>query len=243
MPKKINIKGVIISNDEKWIYDWFEMDNTTPNDVLNELPNDNSPVEVVINSGGGDVYAGSEIYTTLKDYPGEVTVKIVGIAASAASVIAMCGKTLMSPTAQMMIHNVSSIVRGDYRAMQHEAGVIENYNKSIANAYQLKSGKNQDELLELMNKESWFTAQQALELNLIDEIMFQNEAPKLVASMLSNTLPQNVIEKVRNMKGKLNLTPLENIDNDPEVPEVPEVPENNVLEEEKQKLLLEIELS
>lgn len=200
---RIDVKGVIIPNEDKWIYEWFEIENTTPNDVLNALPTDNSPVEVVINSGGGDVFSGSEIYTTLKDYPGEITVKIVGIAASAASVIAMAGdKVLISPTAQIMIHNVSSYAQGDYRDMQHEAYVLENYNKSIANAYMLKTGLSQEELLNLMDKETWLNAQQAKEKGFVDEIMF-DESNRLVASMYSGILPPNVINKIRNMKNEL----------------------------------------
>lgn len=197
------MKGVIIPNEDKWIYEWFEIENTTPNDVLNALPTDNSPVEVVINSGGGDVFSGSEIYTTLKDYPGTVTVKIVGIAASAASVIAMAGdKVLISPTAQIMIHNVSSVAQGDYRAMKHESEVLKNYNKSIANAYMLKTGLSQEELLNLMDKETWLNAQQAKEKGFVDEIMF-DEGNRLVASVQVGVLPQNVINKMRNMKNEL----------------------------------------
>ena len=197
------MKGVIIPNEDKWIYEWFEIENTTPNDVLNALPTDNSPVEVVINSGGGDVYSGSEIYTALKDYPGTVTVKIVGIAASAASVIAMAGdKVLISPTAQIMIHNVASVAQGDYRVMKHEAEVLKNYNKSIANAYMLKTGLSQEELLNLMDKETWLNAQQAKEKGFVDEIMF-DEGNRLVASVQVGVLPQNVINKMRNMKNEL----------------------------------------
>ena len=247
MPKKINVKGAIISNDEKWIYDWFEMENTAPNDITNELPMDNSPVEVIINSPGGYVDAGSEIYTTLKDYAGEVTVKIVGMAASAASVVAMAGdKTLISPTAQMMIHNVSGGVRGDHNTLRHEADVLENFNTSIANAYVLKSGKSHEELLNLMNNETYFTAQQALENGLVDEIMFQNEGTKFVASVQNGALPQNVVDKIRSFKDKLNtIQPTNEPIATPSASTVEEKVEQAKLaaiEEEKQKLLLEIEL-
>lgn len=214
MAKKINVKGVIIPNDLKWIYDWFEVESTSPNDIINALPTDNSPVEVVINSGGGDVYAGSEIYATLKEYAGDSVSKIVGVAASAASVIAMGTKrTVIAPTAQIMIHNVSSRASGDYRNLQHEAEVLKNYNTSIANAYRLKTGKSQEELLELMDNETWFNAQQALEYKFVDEIMFQNETPQFAASVETNgMLPQNVINKLMNMKHELfnqNSEPIE----------------------------------
>lgn len=202
MSVKVNIKGVIVSNDDHWIYDWFDMDATSPKMVNDQLITANGDqLEVIINSGGGDVFAGSEIYTALKDYSGEVTIKIVGVAASAASVIAMAGdRVMISPTAQIMIHNVSSGVRGDYRSLQHEAEVLKNCNKSIANAYMLKSGMTQEELLELMNQESWFTAQQALEKKLVDKIMFEDDnQPKLVANAgIAAMLPPEVIAKMRN---------------------------------------------
>lgn len=101
---KINIKGVIIPNDDKWIYDWFEMDSTCPREVENEVEKANGEdLEVIINSPGGDIFSGSEIYTLLKDYSGDAVVKIVGVAASAASIVAMAGKkVMMSPTAEMI---------------------------------------------------------------------------------------------------------------------------------------------
>jgi len=197
---KIEIKGVIVSNNDMWIYEWFEMDAVSPNVVNEQLEKANGEdIEVVINSGGGDVFAGSEIYTAIKEYKGNVTTKIVGIAASAASVIAMAGdRVLMSPTAQMMIHNVSSMAWGDYRDLEHEAEVLKNYNKTISNAYRIKSDLEESELLEMMNKETWLTSQQALNLNLIDEVMFENQTPKLVASG-PGTIPQVVIDKIRNV--------------------------------------------
>lgn len=254
MPKKIDVKGTIITDDEKWIYDLFEIENVSPKDIYNALPTDNSPVEVIINSPGGYVTAGSEIYTALKEYKGEVTTKIVGMAASAASVIAMAGNNvLMSPTAQMMIHNVSGGAWGDHRDLQHEADVLKNYNISIANAYALKTGKSHDELLNLMDNETYFTAQQALENGLVDEIMFENQTPKAINSLENGVLPQNFIDKIRNLKGKMYSN---SIENEPETDEneqkneelessastVEENNEQDDLEQEKQNLLLEIEL-
>lgn len=197
--KKINIKGPIIRSDDQWIYDYFGIEAVSPKNVsklIDEASGDE--LEVEINSGGGDVFSGSEIYTALKSYQGNVIVKIVGLAASAASVIAMAGKkVVMSPTAQMMIHNVSSMASGDHRDMAHASEVLKNANDTIANAYRLKSGKSQKELLDLMNKESWFTAQQALDNKLIDEVMFSNST--LVASFgTAEILPEEVINKIRN---------------------------------------------
>jgi ATP-dependent Clp protease protease subunit len=205
---KIKIRGVIVSNDDKWIYDLFEMESTCPNDVEAQIEAaKGEELEIEINSGGGDVYAGSDIYTALKGYAGNVTTKIVGLAASAASVIAMAGKkTMISPTAQLMIHNVWSWAVGDYRDLEHEADVLKGWNKSIANAYMLKTGMEQKELLNLMNKESWLTAQQALEMKFVDEIMF-DEGLKLAASTNKDgIIPKAVIDKLKNDRaaGKLS---------------------------------------
>lgn len=187
---KINVKGAIISNNDKWIYDMLEMDATSPKDIVDALPSNNEDIEVIINSGGGDVFAGSEIYTTLKDYAGNVNIKVVGVAASAASVIAMAGNHIeMSPTAQMMIHNASTMAFGDDRAMASASEMLNSVNRGIANAYIEKTGKSEQEVLDLMNQETWFSAQDAVDLGFADSKMFGEDTPKLVANsgqMLSN---------------------------------------------------------
>lgn len=197
--RKIKIKGVIVSNDDKWIYDWFDIDAVSPKEIENELDKANGEdLELEINSGGGDVFAGSEIYTALKDYKGTIVAKIVGIAASAASVVAMAAdRVLISPTAQIMIHNVSLYTwGGDYRDFEHTADMLKNYNVSIANSYELKTGMKQEELIDLMNKETWMNAQRAVELKFADEIMF-DEGRRLAASMINGMLPIEVINKMK----------------------------------------------
>ncbi|MDY4605267.1 head maturation protease, ClpP-related [Clostridium tertium] len=225
---KISVKGPIIDSDDQWIYDWFEVEATSPKkviDLLNQAKN-NEDLEVEINSGGGSVFAGSEIYTALKSYSGKVTTKVVGLAASAASVIAMAGdKIEISPTGQIMIHNASGGFGGDYRDMEKGAEILKNVNATISNAYSLKTGLSNEELLEMMNKETWLTPQQALEKKFVDEIMFTNDI-KLVASINNGMLPQEVINKMK----------MELINK-----EVPKEPENNI-EAEKAKLLMELDL-
>lgn len=187
---RINVKGAIIPNNDKWIYDLLEMDATSPKDIIDALPSNNEDIEVIINSGGGDVFSGSEIYTELKAYPGNVNVKVVGVAASAASVIAMAGNHIeMSPTAQMMIHNASTLVAGDNRVMESASDMLSSVNRGIANAYIEKTGKSEQEILDLMNEETWLNAQDAVDLGFADSKMFDESAPKLVANsgqMLSN---------------------------------------------------------
>lgn len=196
--KRIEIKGPIISNDDQWIYDWLEMESTSPSAVIGQLPDNGEDIEVIINSGGGDVYAGSEIYTELKSYTGPVTVKVVGLAASAASVIAMAGdQVLMSPTANMMIHNVSTIGAGDHEDFEQLSKVLSSHDRSIASAYELKTGKSMEELLGMMNDETWMNAEDAVDKGFADEIMFQQKAPELVAAVNTPLVPDSVKEKVR----------------------------------------------
>lgn len=194
--KVIPIKGTIVSNNDSWIYDWFGWDYTAPKNVA--LPETGEDIEVHINSGGGDVYAGSEIYTALRSYSGKVVVKIVGIAASAASVIAMAGDEVeISPTAQIMIHNVSSNVSGDHNALLHEAEVLEGFNKSIANAYIYKTGKALDDLLSLMDKTTWFDAELAVNQGFADKIMFAEEIAPTFAASETPMIPHDFIEKMK----------------------------------------------
>src|SRR5690625_722331 len=177
----------------------MDMEATSPKSVNEQLSNaSNEDIEVIINSGGGSVFDGSEIYTAIKEHPGNVTVKIVGVAASAASVIAMAGnKLLMSPTSQMMIHNATIRAHGDYRDMDHTSNLLKNVNQTVANAYKIKSGMSDEELLGMMDVETWLTPQQALEKKLIDEIMFEDQL-QVVASINSQMLPKEVINKIRN---------------------------------------------
>ncbi|WP_163526621.1 head maturation protease, ClpP-related [Halobacillus ihumii] len=198
--KKINVKGPIIPSNHQWIYDWLDMEATSPKKIQSALEDANGEdVEVHINSGGGSVFDGSEIYTALKDYSGNTTGKIVGLAGSAASVIAMAVNNLMmSPTAQIMIHNAATMAGGDYRDMEHTAGILKNVNKTVANSYMAKSGMNETDLLDMMDKETWLTPQQAMEYKLIDEIMFEQDYQFVASVDHSGLLPQQVIDKLRN---------------------------------------------
>lgn len=194
----IEIKGVIVANDYKEVYEFYGYECTSPKDVIDQLPTDGSPIEIIINSGGGHVDAGSEIFSRLKAYEGEVTTKTYSLAASAASLVAMSGdKVLIAPTAQLMIHNVSGMGDGDYRDHAKLSQVLENYNKAIANAYIDKTGKAENEVLQLMNDETWLNASQAVEHGFADEVMFNTDI-QLVAST-AILLPNEVIAKTRMM--------------------------------------------
>ena len=138
----------------------------------NELFSEKGPITLWINSPGGDCIAASQIYTMLMDYPDEVTVKIDGIAASAASVIAMAGiKVLMAPTALMMIHNPATITMGDHEDMKRAIEMLDEVKESIINAYEIKTGISRIKLSHLMDAETWMNANKAIELGFADDVL------------------------------------------------------------------------
>ncbi|MGY3766939.1 head maturation protease, ClpP-related [Vagococcus vulneris] len=203
MTTKIKINGPIVSNDDKWIYEWLEMDATSSNDVLSVLPDDGSDVEISINSYGGLVDAGNEIYTALMSYEGKVTINVI-MAGSAASVIAMAGRpTKISPVGQIMIHNVSTGMGGDYHDMDKASEILKKANQSLSKAYQLKTGLSQEDILSKMDDETWLTADEAKKLGFVDDIMFESdERPVMVASGYNDVLPTTLINKVKEMKNQ-----------------------------------------
>lgn len=150
---------------------WFD-DDVTPQMFRNELFSEKGPITLWINSPGGDCIAASQIYTMLMDYPDEVTVKIDGIAASAASVIAMAGtKVLMAPTALMMIHNPATITMGDHEDMKRAIEMLDEVKESIINAYEIKTGISRIKLSHLMDAETWMNANKAIELGFADDVL------------------------------------------------------------------------
>lgn len=194
----IEIKGPIIPSDYQEVYDYWGLEATSPSKVMKQLSEVDTieDINVVINSTGGDVWSGSEIYTALKEHQGHVTVKIVGIAASAASFIACAGDTVkMSPTGQFMIHNAAFINQGDHQAMSKGAEVLQVTDESIRNAYKLKTHLDDEQLIEMMDKETWLNAHQAKQCGFVDEVMFDDNL-SLVATA-GNMLSADVIENMR----------------------------------------------
>ena len=199
----IEVKGTIVSNDDKWIYDWFGIGAVSPADVSKRLSEANGQdITIQINSGGGDLFAGNEIYYLISAYPGRKTVDIVGLAASAATVIACAGDTVRAaPGMQYMIHNVSSYQDGDYHAMDHMSGILKNANKSISNIYRLKTGMAEKDLLKLMDNETWMDAVKAKEYGFVDEIIGDNGTlvrPLSIYNSVAQILSDEVKEKIRN---------------------------------------------
>lgn len=204
--KNIDVKGTIVSNDDKWIYDWFGYDATSPKmiaDALEEAAGDD--ITFIINSGGGDVFAGNEINYLISQYRGNTQADIAGIAASIATVICCAAdKVRMAAGAQYMIHNVSGSASGDYHEMDKTSQVLINANRTISNTYRLKTGMSEKDLLKLMDSETWMDAVKAKEYGFVDEIIGDSngtlDKPKntLYNACFVNIISDEVKEKVRN---------------------------------------------
>lgn len=154
-------------SDETW---WG--DEITPAMFKSELFSDKGDITIWLNSPGGDCIAASQIYAMLMDYPHNITVKIDGIAASAASVIAMAGtKVLMAPTALMMVHNPLTIAIGDTDEMQKAISMLDEVKESIINAYQVKTNQSRAKISHWMDAETWMNANKAIELGFADGVL------------------------------------------------------------------------
>ncbi len=194
----LELNGTIASES------WFD-DDVTPQMFKDELFAGEGDITVWINSPGGDCIAASQIYSMLMDYKGNVTVKIDGIAASAASVIAMAGTTvLMAPTALMMIHNPATMAFGDHNEMQKAIEMLSEVKESIINAYELKTGLSRAKLDHLMEDETWMNAKKAIELNFADGMLEDKKSEALDISayafsskQVENALLNKLTEKVQ----------------------------------------------
>ena len=180
---------------------WFD-DDVTPALFKDELNSGEGDVTVWINSPGGDCIAAAQIYNMLCAYNGKVTVKIDGIAASAASVIAMAGDTVyMSPVSMMMIHNPATIAFGDHNEMQKAMDMLEEVKQSILNAYVIKTGQSRAKLSHLMDAETWMDANKAVELGFADDILTRDrvsdeEVPKASMLFSRQAIDNTLINKV-----------------------------------------------
>ena len=161
---------------------WFG-DEITPKQFKSELLSEEGDITIWINSPGGDVFAASQIYNMLMDYKGKVTVKIDGIAASAASVIAMAGtEVFISPTGLMMIHNPMTMAFGDAGEMEKAKAMLSEVKESIINAYEIKTGLSRVKLSHFMDEETWFNAKKAVELGFADGILFSVDRADIPSS-------------------------------------------------------------
>ncbi|WP_370839005.1 head maturation protease, ClpP-related [Phascolarctobacterium faecium] len=192
--RTLTLSGVIAEES------WFD-DEVTPQLFKEELMSGTGDITLWINSPGGDCIAAAQIYNMLMDYKGNVTVKIDGIAASAASVIAMAGtKVIMSPVSMLMIHNPMTMAMGDTKEMEKAISMLSEIKESIINAYELKTGMSRAKIARLMDAETWMDAHKAMELGFADE-MLQRDGDISPKAMIysENTVSMKLWNK---LKGK-----------------------------------------
>jgi ATP-dependent Clp protease protease subunit len=201
-------------SDETWYGD-----EVTPKLFRDELMTGSGNVTVWINSPGGDVFAAAQIYNMLMDYTGKVTVKIDGLAASAASVIAMAGGDVyMSPVSMLMIHNPSTIAIGDSEEMLRAKALLDEVKESIINAYELKSGLSRAKISHLMDAETWMNANKAIELGFADKLLFAEGEERILLDtgqllMFSRAAVCNsLLGKIPKKQKPKTGTPIESLD-------------------------------
>ena len=193
---------------------WFD-DDVTPQLFKNELMSGSGNITVWINSPGGDCVAAAQIYNMLMEYPGNVTVKIDGIAASAASVIAMAGtKVCVSPVSMLMIHNPMTFAFGNTAEMQKAIDMLGEVKESIINAYEIKTGMSRAKLSRLMDAETWMNANKAVELGFADEILqrdtsSENEMTEAAATAFSRASVTNSLMEKLSARCRISAKPTE----------------------------------
>lgn len=199
MPR-LDVRGEICSNSNKRFYEYYKMEATCPNDVM-EAINATQPgetLDIYINSPGGEIFHGSEIYTAIREasQTKDIKIHINGLAASAASIIAMAGHCDMSPTSMMMVHCVSTGAWGNHTDMEKTAETLRTADEALCTAYTAKSGMTKEDALNMMEKETWLSAEKALELGLVDSVMFSEEQT-FTNSFSGMSLTPDQIEKAR----------------------------------------------
>ena len=202
MMATIQMNGEVIPSDYADVYDYLGYENINPKAIKQALNEANgSDVELEINSPGGYVDAGSEIYTALKEYSGKVTAKITGQACSAASWIALAADRVeMSPTAQMMIHRASTISIGNSDDLASDLNALNSLDKSFVDLYSQRTGLDAQEVYRLMCNTTWMNAKEAVDKGFADEIMFQNDKkPALVNADGLLSVKPDTINKIKNL--------------------------------------------
>lgn len=205
MTVKIPIKGDVMDSDWGTIMDSVGMANVNPTSFQKALNSANGEdVELDIASNGGIVESATEIASLIHDYAGKVTTVVQSAAYSAASIIAVSGDVVkMAPTALMMIHRASVQSAGNTNDLSHDAIMLATVDKALAAAYQAKTGKSQEEILNLMNNETWLTAQDAVDQGFADEIQ-ENTKELVVTNSLSPLISAETIEKLKALKNAKN---------------------------------------
>lgn len=208
----IPVKGIVVPNNLKDVYDFLGYEAVSPKDISEALNNaGGSDVTLEINSPGGYVDAGSEIYTDLKKYQGNITAQVVGQACSAASWIALAADSVeMSPTATMMIHRASTQASGNTDDLSSALNSLDSLDRSFVDLYSEKTGLDKQEVYRMMNETTWMNAQDAVDKGFADKIMFQNDSSSAIVNaygvpVLSDKAIANIKNSLRQGKSTENV--------------------------------------
>ena len=199
MPE-IDVLGYVVASEDAWIYRWFGYDCISPRDVRNALKKANGEeVQFRINSYGGLTWAASEIYTDIRNYEGNTVANIVGLAASAAGLIAIAAKVKrMTPLGEFMMHNPWSSAEGDYRAMEAAGKSLRSSRETIINAFALCCPNlTRGEIGAMLNAETWLDARKAVDLGIVDEMMFADGEPTSQSAEETPTEPTEGAQSAR----------------------------------------------
>lgn len=198
--KTLNLHGPVIDSDDAWFYEIFDMENINAKDVSEFLEEANGEdIKLSIDSGGGSVYAGSTIYTALMNYSGKISAEVTGLCASIASVIMLSAEHIaVSPASTIMIHNVWSFSQGDYRDMAKQSDILKEMSSSIAKMYAKRMNISVEQAQLAMDKETYYSADQAVESGIADEKLFENVGTPL--QLVASVEPVFSSEKIAKLK-------------------------------------------
>ncbi len=202
---RLDIRGMIVPNEDKSAYEFLGLESTCPDDVRSGVQKARGePLEVYIHSGGGDLLAGLDMYAALREFRGDVRIHI-SYAASAAGVVACAGESDMIAPGLFMVHNVSGGCFGDYHEMDKGSEMLQTANRAVAEAYVQKSGMAMEDALSMMERETWLTAKEAVAHGLVDRLA--DSMPRMVAAQ-QKLLSRSVIQRIQNtVKDPLSAMP------------------------------------
>jgi ATP-dependent Clp protease protease subunit len=204
---ELRIEGDIIPSETAWLYEWFGDPHAAPNKFRDELKKyDGKNITVWINSNGGNIIAGCAIYNAIKEHNGKKTVKIDGIAASIASVIAMSGdEILMSPASLLMLHNPWVEAAGDVYELEKKIKALNSCKEIIINAYEKKTKLSRDKLSAMMDEESWLEPKQAIDYGFADGMLYEDEELRDFKNIINSA---KFCREYEYFKAKINLEKL-----------------------------------
>ena len=209
----VKIHGPIVSNDTALFYNWVGWDCCCPRDVETALENaEGEDITLEINSPGGVCVSGYEIYNKLRGYSGNVTAHVI-YAASAATLIACAAdKTLIAEAGIYMIHNTQGSAEGDYRQMDDKGSALRQFNESLLNVYEKKTGMSRDDIQGLMDENTYMGPQKAIEYKFADGLIPDSRGENLMTTAVAaqtQIVPEIIAREIMAMLKDKEVAPVQ----------------------------------